>query len=72
MMRESKGNPSVVNPSSGAGGLFQFMRSTWAAMGFTRRYGVAGAEMASAAQQWEAARITLAQVGRSPWAGPGC
>jgi hypothetical protein len=30
---ESGGNPSAVNPSSGAGGYYQIMPSTWAAYG---------------------------------------
>ena len=32
--RESGGNPYAVNPSSGAGGLFQFQPSTWASLGY--------------------------------------
>ena len=32
---ESGGNPSTVNPSSGAGGYYQIMPSTWAAYGGT-------------------------------------
>lgn len=70
--RESHENYTIVNRSSGAGGAFQFMRSTWAAMGFAHRYGVAGAEMAAPWQQDEAAIETLRRVGKSPWAGPGC
>lgn len=33
--RESGGNPSAVNPSSGAGGLYQFLPSTWAGLGYS-------------------------------------
>jgi len=66
--RESRGSYTVVNPSSGAGGAYQFIPSTWRAMGFDSRYGVARAEYAAPWQQDEAARITLAKVGRSPWA----
>ena len=32
---ESGGNSSAVNPSSGAGGLYQFLPSTWQALGFS-------------------------------------
>jgi resuscitation-promoting factor RpfC len=32
---ESGGNASAVNPSSGAGGLYGFMPSTWQALGFS-------------------------------------
>lgn len=67
--RESRGNYRAVNPQSGAGGAYQFMRSTWAAMGFATRYGTQGAEWASPAQQDEAAIETLRKVGTSPWGG---
>lgn len=30
---ESSGDPTAVNPSSGAGGLYQFLPSTWASVG---------------------------------------
>lgn len=61
-----------MNPSSGASGAYQFLGSTWHAMGFDARYGVSSAAQASPAQQDEAAQIMYNQVGRSPWAGPGC
>jgi resuscitation-promoting factor RpfC len=32
--RESGGNPRAVNPVSGAGGLYQFLPSTWRTLGF--------------------------------------
>lgn len=72
MNRESGGDPTIVNPSSGSSGLFQYLDSTWANLGYAGRYGVSKASYASASQQWEAAHDTLARVGRSPWAGPGC
>src|SRR5215469_7898999 len=31
---ESGGNPAAVNPSTGAGGLYGFLPSTWAALGY--------------------------------------
>lgn len=70
--RESRGNYSIVNPSSGAGGAFQFMPSTWQALGFAARYGVSRAEYASPAQQDAAAIETYVKYGRQPWEGPGC
>jgi len=70
--RESSGDPTAVNSSSGASGLFQYLDSTWANLGYVGRYGVSKASYASPAQQWEAAYDTLASVGRSPWNGPGC
>lgn len=32
--RESGGNPRAVNPRSGAGGLYQFLPSTWRSLGY--------------------------------------
>lgn len=70
--RESGGNYSVVNSSSGASGAYQFLNSSWAALGFAARYGVSSAAQATPAQQDQAAAETYARMGRSPWAGPGC
>lgn len=67
--RESGNNPRALNPSSGASGLFQYLDSTWRAMGFASRYGVAKAMYATPEQQWEAARETVRTVGKSPWYG---
>jgi Transglycosylase-like domain len=33
VQRESNGNPNAVNPSSGAGGKYQFLPSTWSGYG---------------------------------------
>jgi hypothetical protein len=70
--RESHGNYHAVNASSGAGGAFQFLPSTWAAAGFAAQFGVARAEYASPTQQDQAAIELYNRAGRSPWAGPGC
>src|SRR5262249_36987275 len=35
---ESGGNPRAVNPASGAGGLYQFLPSTWASLGYAAAY----------------------------------
>lgn len=61
--RESGGNPSAVNPSSGAGGLYQFLPSTWAALGHSGL-----PENASVAEQNQAFQQAYAQSGTSPWA----
>jgi hypothetical protein len=61
--RESGGNPQAVNPSSGAGGLFQFLPSTWAALGFSGL-----PQYASVATQEAAFAKAYAQSGTSPWA----
>jgi len=70
--RESGGNYGVINRGSGAGGAYQFLPSSWQALGFASRFGVARAEQATPAQQDQAAAETYARMGRSPWAGPGC
>jgi hypothetical protein len=70
--RESRGSYTVVNSSSGAGGAYQFLPSTWQASGAAARTGAARAEQASPAQQDAEAQRLYASQGRSPWAGPGC
>jgi hypothetical protein len=57
--RESRGNPSAVNPRSGASGLGQFLRSTWA----TTPQGKAGYSVFNAAANREAVLYMLS-VGR--------
>ncbi len=66
--RESGGNPSAVNASSGAGGLYQFLQSTWTALGFPGS--PAGAPVS---EQNAAFAKEYAQSGTSAW-GPydGC
>jgi hypothetical protein len=65
--RESRGNYGAVNGSSGAGGAYQFMPGTWAAMG-----GTGLPQNAPPAVQDAMAAKLYAQAGRAPWAGPGC
>jgi soluble lytic murein transglycosylase-like protein len=69
---ESGGNPAAVNPASDAGGLFQFLPSTWAALGFAGEY-PGGAQTAPVSVQEEAFAKAYAESGTSPW-GPydGC
>jgi resuscitation-promoting factor RpfC len=64
---ESGGNPAAVNPSSGAGGLFQFLPSTWAALGYAGQY-PGGAQTAPAGVQEAAFAQLYAQDGTAPWA----
>ena len=59
-------DPRAVNPSSGAGGLFQFLPSTWANIG-----GVGLPQDADPATQIVMAKNLMAQMGTSPWAGGG-
>lgn len=70
--RESRGSYTVVNGSSGAGGAYQFLPSTWQGSGAAARTGVPRAEMASPAQQDAEAQRLYSSSGSSPWAGPGC
>lgn len=66
--RESGGNPSVVNASSGAGGLYQFLPSTWAALGYS-----GSPQNASVATQNAAFAQAYAKWGTQPWSpSDGC
>jgi soluble lytic murein transglycosylase-like protein len=65
--RESGGNPRAVNPSSGAGGLFQFLPSTWASLGYAGAY-PGGAQTAPVSVQEAAFAKLYAEAGTSPWA----
>ena len=65
--RESGGNPRAVNPSSGAGGLFQFLPSTWAGLGYAAAY-PGGAQTAPVSVQEAAFAKLFAEAGTSPWA----
>ena len=67
VVRESGGNAQAVNPSSGAGGLFQFLPSTWASLGYS-----GAPQNASVATQYAAFEKLYAEMGRSPWASDGC
>jgi resuscitation-promoting factor RpfC len=59
---ESGGNASAVNASSGAGGLYQFLPSTWAALGHSGL-----PQNASVAEQNQAYQQEYAQSGTSAW-----
>jgi len=66
--RESGGNPRAVNVSSGAGGLYQFLPSTWQSLGFSGL-----PENASVAEQDAAFEKAYAESGVTPWrAYDGC
>ena len=60
--RESGGNPRAVNPTSGAGGLYQFLPSTWAALGHDGL-----PQNASVAEQNQAFQEQYAQSGTAAW-----
>ena len=59
---ESGGNASAVNPSSGAGGLYQFLPSTWQALGYSGL-----PQNASVGEQNAAFAKEYAQSGTSAW-----
>jgi len=60
---ESGGNAGAVNPSTGAGGLYGFLPSTWQALGHSGL-----PENASVAEQNQAFQQEYAQGGASAWA----
>jgi hypothetical protein len=73
--RESGNNPHVVNLSSGAAGLFQFLQSTWDIV--ARRVGrgdLVGVNpaLASVATQRYFAHVLFQWQGAAPWASDGC
>jgi hypothetical protein len=68
IQRESGGDPTAVNSSSGAGGLYGFLPSTWASLGYS-----GAPQNASAATQREAFQKAYAQQGSAPWSAyDGC
>lgn len=69
---ESGGNAQAVNPATDAGGTFQFLPSTWAALGFAGAY-PGGAQTAPESVQQEAFNKEYAESGTSAWAAyDGC
>jgi hypothetical protein len=75
MRRESGGNYQAVNRSSGAGGAYQFLQSTWNnTVRHAGRPDLVGLHpsQASPADQDAMALHLYQWQGRSPWAGPGC
>jgi hypothetical protein len=73
--RESGNNPHVVNLSSGAAGLFQFLQSTWDLVarhvGRNDLVGVNPA-LASVATQRYFAHVLFQWQGSAPWVSDGC
>jgi len=66
--RESGGNARAVNSSSGAGGLYQFLPSTWHSLGYS-----GSPQNASVSTQRQAFQRLYAQAGTSPWSpSDGC
>lgn len=69
IQRESGGDPTIVNASSGAGGLFQFLPSTWAGLGLGYP---GGAQTAPVSVQEEGFNKLYAEAGTAPWSSDGC
>jgi len=68
IQRESGGDANAVNGSSGAGGLYGFLPSTWASLGYSGL-----PQNASPATQREAFQKAYAQSGSAPWSSyDGC
>jgi len=67
---ESGGNPTAVNSSSGAGGLFQFLPSSWIGYGGGKYASLP--ENASVSAQWDIAISAQRESGWYPWRGDGC
>lgn len=64
---ESTNDYEAANPRSSARGAYQFLTGSWAYYGHAERYGVPQADLATPAQQDEAALLTWQAVGTSPW-----
>jgi Transglycosylase-like domain len=71
IQHESSGNPQAVNPQSGAGGLYQFLPSTWASTPWGSQY-PGGAQTAPVSVQNQAFQWLYAQDGTAPWSTDGC
>ena len=69
---ESRDEPTVINPASGAAGLFQYLPSTWASLGYAQRFGVPTASEATFRQQVWAFNDTVRRFGLTPWTGDPC
>ena len=63
--RESNFDPLVVNPATGAAGVFQFMPSTWASL--SQMAGWSGASVFDARANVAVAAWTVAHYGWHPW-----
>lgn len=65
---ESTNNYAAANSGSSARGAYQFLTKSWEWYGHAERFGVSAANLATPAQQDQAALATLRQDGARPWA----
>lgn len=66
--RESGGDPTAVNPSSGAAGKYQFMQGTWDANAPAEYKGVSPAKVPEGVQDQVASKLWNGGAGASHWA----
>lgn len=64
---ESRDDYTAANRRSSARGGYQFLTLSWNSYGHSERYGVRSADLATPAQQDEAALITWERDGTRPW-----
>lgn len=64
---ESTNDYTAAHAVSSARGAYQFLTRSWEWYGHAARYGVARADLATPAQQDEAAVLTVKQDGTRPW-----
>ena len=64
---ESTNNYKAAHVNSSARGAYQFISGSWRWYGFADRFGVASADLATPAQQDQAALDTLNRDGTRPW-----
>ena len=67
VQRESGGDPTAVNPSSGAAGKYQFLQSTWDSVAPSQYQGVSPAEVPEHVQDQVAAKVWNGGAGSSHW-----
>lgn len=66
--RESGGDPTAVNSSSGASGKYQFMQGTWDANAPSKYKGVSPAKVPESVQDQVASKLWNGGAGASHWA----
>ncbi|CAM3185496.1 transglycosylase [Staphylococcus argensis] len=68
VQRESGGDPTAVNPSSGAAGKYQFLQSTWDSVAPSQYQGVSPAKVPEHVQDQVANKLWNGGSGASHWA----
>ena len=68
VQRESGGDPTAVNPSSGAAGKYQFLQSTWDNVAPAQYKGISPAKVPESVQDQVANKVWNGGAGASHWA----